>query len=64
MNIKFNFDRYVPYDRVIEVTHADGSKASVLLGIGLDFIASDGHVRDTFLVFQNGYSTDQMSKRL
>lgn len=57
LNIKVQAERgYVPHDRVIEVTHVDGSKARVLIGLGLDFIAEDGSVRDTFLVFQNEYS--------
>jgi hypothetical protein len=55
VKIRFHLDGYVPHDRMIEVTRADETQARVLIGLGLDFIADDGTVRDTFLVFQNGY---------
>lgn len=55
ISIKFSFDRQLAHDRYIEVTYADGQKARAIIGVGLDFIESDGKVRNTFLVFQNSY---------
>jgi len=56
VNIKFELDRQMAHDRYIEVTRIDGSKARVIIGIGLDFIEPNGNVRNTFLVFQTSYT--------
>ena len=56
VNIKFAFDRQIAHDRYIELTHVDGSKARVIIGIGLDFIEPNGNVRNTFLAFQTSYA--------
>lgn len=56
LRIKFELDRRIDHDRYIEVTHVDGSKARVIIGVGLDFIEPTGHVRNTFLIFQTSYT--------
>lgn len=56
IKIKFELDRRTTHDRYVEVTRVDGSKARVIIGVGLDFIDPNGQVRNTFLVFQNSYT--------
>lgn len=40
------------HDRYIHITRPDGSKARLLIGRGLDFIRSNGSVRETYLVIE------------
>ncbi|MBN8595240.1 MAG: DEAD/DEAH box helicase [Anaerolineae bacterium] len=40
------------HDRWIEITRADGSKARLYIGRGLDFIRPDGTVQGTYLVIE------------
>ena len=56
LKITFRFDPHIVHDRYIEITRIDGSKARVIIGVGLDFIEPTGHVRDTFIVFQYSYT--------
>jgi len=55
VSIKLKTDPYTVHDRFIELTRADGSKARVIIGMGLDFVQPDGRVRRTFLIFQDPY---------
>lgn len=55
VRIKFEMDYHTPHDRLIELTRTNGQKARVILGMGLDFIASNGSVQQTFLIFQDPY---------
>ena len=57
VSIKFDFVRKADHDRSIEVKRTDGSKARVILGVGIDFIYPNGEVQKTFLVFQSAYAT-------
>jgi len=55
VKIRFEFDWQTAHDRYIEIIRNDGDKARVIIGTGLDFIESNGNVRNTFLVFQTSY---------
>ncbi len=41
------------HDRWIEVTRANGERARMWIGRGLDFIRSDGTVESTFIVVED-----------
>ena len=55
IDIKFRLDYHTAHDRYIEIKRENGSKARIIIGVGLDFIEPDGYVRQTFLVFQDPY---------
>jgi hypothetical protein len=45
----------VHHDRFIELKYADGTKARILIGRGLDFIQPDGSVLPTYVIIENPY---------
>jgi hypothetical protein len=53
INVKLSY--HTAHDRSIEILRDDGTKARVILGVGLEFIQTNGSVRHTFLVFQDPY---------
>ena len=60
MRIKFSLEEKSDHDRYIEVTRSNGGKSRAIIGVGLDFIDPNGHVRKTFLIFQSVYEEAQV----
>ena len=47
------FKHTASHDRFIEITRTSGEKARIIIGRGLEFINSDGTVKDTFIIIQD-----------
>jgi hypothetical protein len=46
----------VEHDRFIILTRTNGTKARILIGLGLDFIQPDGSIRPTHIIIEDPYS--------
>ncbi len=47
------FKHTADHDRYIEITRANGTRARIIIGRGLDFIQPDGSLRSTYIVIQD-----------
>lgn len=61
VGITFELKHQTAHDRTIELLRGDGHEARVIMGVGLEFIESQGTVRPTFLVFQDPYGRNEHS---
>lgn len=55
IRIKIVQEYDTPHDRFVEIERVNDTQARVIIGVGLDFIESDGSLRETFLIFQDPY---------
>lgn len=57
-DIELDFKRtpYAEHDRFIIIHRADGSRARILIGQGLDFIRPNGSVSPTYIVIEDPYN--------
>jgi len=53
LTLQPRLNRQLPHDRFLELTRADGTKARISIGVGLDFIQATGRARATEIVIED-----------